>query len=187
MGDTYQGDVGPFIGLSSSFPGQVFDVGNVFTPIGSSFTLDKIELAVNLISGLNELDVQLASDVGGRPGTVIEAFHLSNNMGPFPQVNPPLVVNSGLHPILNEGVPYWIVGSATSETLAIWNENSISQIGLTAQRANGGPWQLFNFLEGAFRVSGTIVPEPSSLMLGTIGTFVLLAFAWHRHARQAAA
>src|SRR6266508_2429144 len=178
-GDTYQDVNGPFIG---GFTGITFDTGHAFTPRGSSFSLDGIELAANLISGPNELDVWLTSDAGGVPGIIIESWHLSGEMGPYPLINPALGVRSISHPVLLEDVEDLVVGLATSYTLAIWNENSICQFGAIAQRADGGPWNRFFFLEGAFRVTGTpvIVPEPSTLFLLVVGAVSTGAFGRRR-------
>src|SRR5260370_35091783 len=60
-----------------------FDLAMGFTP-SSSYTLDDIALAVELISGANQLDVWLSSDSGGLgPGAVLGSFHFANAMVPY--------------------------------------------------------------------------------------------------------
>jgi hypothetical protein len=93
--------------LAHGIGGPHIDTAVAFAPIGSSFTLDRIELAVNLLSGLNVLDVALTTSVGGFPGAVLETFHFVDAMGPFGLLNPPLIADSVLHSILSEGTQYW--------------------------------------------------------------------------------
>src|SRR5262249_48593365 len=68
-GDTYQTGVGWTLGL----PGTYQDVGNRFTPAGTSYTLDTIALALGYVTGTNAVDVALMTDAGGLPGLVIES------------------------------------------------------------------------------------------------------------------
>ena len=154
-----------------------------FTPTGNSFTLDRIEVAIALAEGPNELDLLLAADFAGRPGVpgvVIEAFHFSNAMGPFGQNNPPLAADSVLRPLLVEGTRYWIVASVGPPTFAAWNFNSTGDVGPYA-RFQAGEWLPVNGTRGAYRVSGTVViPEPATLPLLGVGCLGLLVYSWRR-------
>ncbi len=162
-GDTYTTGTGWTLGSDLDW-----DQGDAFTPVGGSYTLDTIELAVGLVSGTNELDVWLMNDSGGVPGAIIEAFHFSGAMGSFGGPIPLLLANSVLNPVLSEGVQYWLIANNTTSDWAAWNWNSTGDIGPHAQRTGLGAWSSPDNTRGAFRITGTpvvAVPEPSTLLL----------------------
>ena len=172
-GDSYSVGAGYTIGLSP----DMFVQGDAFTP-GSTVTLGKIELAVGLVSGSNELDVWLMSDAVGQPDAIIESFHFSGAMGAFGNLNPLLSANSTLHPVLTGGTQYWLIASAPEAgTWAAWNENTIGALGLHAERSSAGPsWDVHpDQTLGVFRVSSleTGIPEPGTLYLLVSGLALL--------------
>lgn len=180
-GDSYDVNRGVTIGLAGGIGGPHIDTAVAFAPIGNSFTLDGIELAINLGSGLNLLDVALTTSVGGFPGAVLETFRFVNAMGPLGFLNPPLIADSVLHSLLSEGTQYWVVASAPDlSTSAAWNLNTTSDPGPQAQREDSGPWFLVSPPRGAFRVSGTAIPEPSTFTLLGLGVLGLLGYALRR-------
>jgi hypothetical protein len=169
-GDSYDVNHGATTGLAGGIGGLHIDTAVVFAPVGRDFTLDRIELAIDLGSGPNLLDVALTTSVGGLPGASIETFHFANAMGPFGFLNPPLIADSILHSVLSEGTQYWLVASAPDlRTSAAWNWNSTGDLGSDAQRQDGGPWFLVTQPHGAFRVNATVIPEPSTLTLLSLG------------------
>jgi len=164
IGDTYQTDVGFTLSVGAPI-GADIDQGDAFTPVGNNFMLDRIELAAGLISGPNRLDVWLMSNAAGVPGAIIEAFQFSDAMGTLGDANPLLAANSALRPVLNAGTQYWLIASMTGPNAwAAWNESSTGSLIPHASRSDQGPWFVTS-ANGAFRVSGTAVPEPSSLLL----------------------
>lgn len=188
-GDTYDKETGWGIG-NDALEGQPFSNQTVYTGFavaGSGrFSLDRLTLAISLILGDNTLDVALYSDSDGEPGTVLETFHLSGAMGAFGKLNPPLVLDSSLHPLLDAGRRYWVGASSPTTTLAAWNDNSIGDVD-TMAFLNAGitPLSVSTETRGALRVSGTLVPEPSSLI--TSGTAGILIGIFATYRRQAGA
>jgi hypothetical protein len=139
------------------------DLGFGFTPTGGEYRLRRIELAIGLVDGPNELDVWLMEDQAGKPGAPIEAFRFSNAMGPFGVDDPLLAAESVQQPILKAGTRYWLVASLPfADAMAGWHDNSIGDAGPRAHRINGGDWQISTQTRGAFRVVGA--PAASSPM-----------------------
>ena len=54
--------------------------GNAFTVGATSMNLSEIEVAAGIVSGTNQLTIDLDADSGGTPGAVIESFTINNAM-----------------------------------------------------------------------------------------------------------
>lgn len=173
-----------FIGWTEGFASPPSIQGMGFTP-GVSAHLASIEVAINLVSGPNELILKLMSDDGGKPGSVIEEWTVSEQMGSFGDAYPTFTVASVLTPHLSAGTLYWVVPFVASETHAAWNWNSVDDVGSHAFSADGGTtWSVTDSTRGAFRVlggqggGGPEVPEPGTLAMlvgaGVGGSLILL-------------
>lgn len=184
LADTYFAGIGWTISLDGLFDGTSFSQGDQFTPAGE-YTLDRVELAAGLVAGPNELDVRLHADDGGAPGSLLEAWHFSDALGPFGNANPVLGADSSLHPVLLPGTPYWLIAAGShSGTHAAWNFNSVGASGPHALQSGGGAWSSSSDPFGAFRIHGTpadpgdpghgpIIPEPSTWLLLGLGAAAL--------------
>lgn len=165
--DAYNTSTGLSIG---GVPGIFPDIDSTcqfMIAMTTPYFLDKIELAVGLSLGTNELDVWLMSDEEGEPGAIIEEFNFNGEMGPLGSDNPLLVANSEHHPVLYPGTPYWLVVSApVAGTSAGWNLSEPPINGTVAQRENLDPWSIYlNEQLGAFRITGSLTTPFDEILL----------------------
>jgi len=179
-GDTYDTGAGWAVTGPSSILGSGFnyEAAMRFVP-NEKYSFVSADLAVSLDSGTNSLDVTLAADNSGAPGAAIETFQLNNDMGTFGVANAPLEADSVTHPILDSGVTYWLVASATGDTYAIWNDSLSDTSGGSGNAGTGWSFQSGN-PTAAFSITGaalTPVPEPGSIAL--FGTGMLAAIGFH--------
>jgi hypothetical protein len=153
----------------------VFVPAMSFQVTGGSFRLAQVELALNYAlgpdAGPNVAQAILADDAGGAPGATLESFTFSG-MGRFRAANPLMVGDSVLGPTLLDGHRYWIEALAPfRESQVGWGANVTGMLG-GSYALDGGPWNpVSNVPSGAFRVSGTPIPEPSPglLLLAGLG------------------
>lgn len=169
------------VGTFPNDPLEHFTPGDAFTTaLTTDFTLDRVELAVGLISGnVNSLIVSLYSDQNGSPGSLLESFWLDNQMGPFGQDHALLVADSVLHPILTAGSSYWLLATTADPTTAAgWYFNHTLDTGPVGTRVNNDPFCCIrNDLRDAFAVLGTptqATPEPSTAWTVAAGVSFLL-------------
>ena len=181
-GDTF--DLANSFGVTS--PAFVkSDVAAKFTP-SASFTFDYVRVAASLVfGGGTELDIALASDDSGHPGTILESFALTLTSSPTI-----LTGTSSLHSPLAAGTPYWIVATVpvNPPEFAGWSDNAIGAKGLVAGRPSSGVWFVnVNATMPAFDVGGTTVaavPEPASWLLVSVGALALRAKRQRRQGQQ---
>ncbi|MCK5506187.1 MAG: PEP-CTERM sorting domain-containing protein [Thermodesulfovibrionia bacterium] len=168
-GDAYN-ETSAWIIRGDNYTNNNFDEAFAFTPLTYDYTLDTIELAVGIAGGVNELDVWLMSDTGGQPGSIIESFNFNNQMANAYDGGSILLANSTLNPVLSAGTQYWLAADAPqSDSNIRWFTNSTSDFGPIASRLNLDPWNTSTGIRSAFRISGTVVPEPVSTILFVTG------------------
>jgi hypothetical protein len=146
--------------------------GIAFTPIGQSYTLDSLELPLQLSSGPNVADVFVTGDVGGLPSGILESFHLS---GTLPVGSAALVtLDSTSHPLLSAGVQYWVVAAGGPSTFAMWNQNELQEMGpnVSGPTLTSLVRDSNTNVREALLVSGTAVPEPGTQ--GLVGVLLIL-------------
>ena len=120
-GDTFV--VGVAIGLIP-FTGAYNYVGVGFKA-KQNYTFEGTELAINLVSGPNELYVYLMSDLNGLPDMVLESFTLTDKMSTDPATGV-VKIASVEHPQLEAGHNYWVVAVGGTATFANWMQNTHS-------------------------------------------------------------
>jgi hypothetical protein len=88
-----------------------------------------------------------------------------------------------VQPILTAGTQYWLIASTPGpDEVAAWNFNNIGDLGPIAFRTNLGAWTVGqDALRDAFRINGTVIPEPTSalLLLAGLGG---IGFYWRTRA-----
>lgn len=137
------------------------DTAMAFTPQGSRYVLEMIDLAVSLKDGVNVLDVWIMQDNDNMPGEIIETIRLDNAMPDYPGVHPPVTALSQVKPVLNAGTQYWIglstPGPDDSDIAWHLNANGPASRGVQRQLVNGdGEWVYYGPSQCAFRVWGTL-------------------------------
>ena len=155
--------------------GQDLDWALAFTPTADA-VLDSIEIALSAVSDANEVDIFLRTDDAGRPGALLEGFHLSGALVPTGSIQ---TFASAVMPLLSSGVQYWIemsAGIAGTATVAStgWN-SSTGAASPRAEQLDEGLWASSGNFSYAYRVNGTLVdvPEPGSTVLLGIGLAIL--------------
>ncbi len=208
-------DTGPAIAPAASAQATVFapivDVYRSavqFTVSGGNYTLDSMSLAIQKSDGSPDLlRIRLLTDSAGAPGSTLET--LSENQAIWPTVAPisATTLLSTLHPLLSNGVSYWIVAELsgpTEDAFYSWKFNTTGT--KTGHRTDvesttfgsppTDPWGSAFQQNIAFSVSGTLnapppppppsVPEPGTLTLAGLGACGLIARALRRRRHPAA-
>jgi hypothetical protein len=144
-----------------------FAIAESFTPT-SDFLFSSAELPLVWFSGPNEFTIDLMSDAGGHPGTVLESFSLTN----APPNTSPAVESfvSTTHTPLAAGATYWVVAIPGARDAAGFRLANTTGAGGFSRTGNDGmTWSTDPQASPALEVDGTPapvpVPEPSSLVL----------------------
>jgi hypothetical protein len=170
-GDAYLADTGWSVANDGPFGADIDEAVRISISGGDS-SLDSVEMGIGHLFGPNILFIDLLTDEGGGPGTVIESTTIED-VGTFGQQNPPEVAVFSGTTILESGESYWISASTVSDTDAwfAWNYNIVEDRGIRAWRQDLGQWNVFSGdPRGTFRVNGTPLPAPGMIaVLGLAG------------------
>jgi uncharacterized protein (TIGR03437 family) len=117
-------------------------------------------------SGTNAVFIALRSDLGGKPGAVLESMNLVNVLTKsvttvgFP---------STLGPVLSGGGTYWLTAEMTSPSTStsVWYTPSPVDQGPAASSLNGGPWTVSTLDRGAFRILASPIAKAGATPLPT--------------------
>ncbi len=141
-----------------------------FTVPGSlAVRLESLQVVVRQVDASpNRMDFHIRSDSMGLPGGILETisfFNVSSQVGG--EIRQEL---SQARPILQASANYWLSASTPSgvnEGTILWQfQPATSTAGTLTRRVNSGPWINPGTTTsiGVFRLMGTPVPEPSSLL-----------------------
>ncbi len=187
-GDSYNGMVGLTVGFPISGANYYAEAG-AFTP-ASTVSFDEVDLAVTWPGAGrgSAILVQLRTDNSGLPGSVLEAFTFSNlPVSGTVSSGDLLEGESVLHPELFAGAQYWVAVVPNGDDIFdSWNDSLPAVLGPQSSSTNGGlTWPTpTDHTQGAFRVDGSPVPEPSTLALLAAGALGLLGYGWRRRAAR---
>ena len=185
--DSYDGGSGRSINWVVESPGSGLNMGlgtaARFQVSGGTYSLSSITLAMGniYIGGTNKLAVSIRADNGGLPtGSLLETvvIHPTNLITDYLVVTYP----SSLEPVMAGGLNYWLVVEPADLNLVDGNNNGAfdwywsGTLGFAGNRQfnftteGWYDWQVFpNTLVPAFRIEGTVVPEPSMVSLAALG------------------
>lgn len=155
-----------------------------FSVSGKDYSFASLTLALGNFSGTNNLKISIVQDNSGTPtGPVVEvlATHPSNIVSHEMLVT----YDSLLNPVLSNGRSYWLVAEpevvdAGSTANNAWFGWYAGQAGGTVylqdfnfSQSSWNPWLAYlNEILPAFRIEGTLVPEPSSVGLLILGACI---------------
>ncbi|MBS1728229.1 MAG: PEP-CTERM sorting domain-containing protein [Armatimonadetes bacterium] len=144
-------------------------MGRAFTSPGT-YTLTEIDIALFATHAASNLRVNLCSDGGGMPGSVMESFLVTTTPDPTKYF-----LNSVTNPVLTAGTYFITVTPDTSDDGGAWCQtNDGHTADLTFSTDSGASWNNFNDTDGAVTVFGSPVPEPASFAVLGLGALALV-------------
>ncbi len=171
-------------------------VSNLIDAYASPFTpatdtqFGSAEVAFSHGTNTNSYLLELMQDDAGAPGVVIESIPFTGESTPSITV-----VNSILTPALTGGDQYWVGIRRVGSAVGLWYLNDTGDSSDVASlSAATGTWTVFTgtaITQHAFRVNDspvgeTVIPEPSTFALLSIGALALVGYGCRRKRRKAA-
>lgn len=156
-------------------------VGVQFTP-ESDVSIELVELALTRFNVDSALSVSIALDEGGLPGTTVATLVDGSFIGQGIMHWTP---SGALE--LGGGTPYWLVARASFLDV-LWHfsdpaepaNSDLACAGIACNNPGPGAWGLIAGTRPAFRINGTVIPEPSA---GTLLGFGIALLALRTAAR----
>jgi hypothetical protein len=151
-----------------------------FTPNKSENVADAVLAMGNYAGNNSAVNVFLESDNGGQPGSILASFSQQGTIPPFSSGGGLVTYGNCTGACgVNTSTQYWIVAQETDPaTEQVWMWAYQDQTGTGAFNQLGsatGPWNVFDSTIDGFRVDGSSVPEPGTLVM--LGSGVLAVAA----------
>jgi hypothetical protein len=165
-------------GPNSTVAPPPFIQAMAFTPPQGTYKLTQLHVALQWVSGTNDLVLELRTDSGGQPGAKITSWELTALplFGSTSNTVQTINVENGI--TVQGGIQYWLVPIAAQDEWAAWNRNSTSTVGTGSLSTDqGATWSSGDFdPNGAFDVRGlraaaapTLSPVALMLLAGVLG------------------
>lgn len=170
-GDGYDATTGLTLGGGSFNATPGLTQAARFSP-SLSLPLFSVDFAAGLIVGTNTVLISLRADSAGQPGSTLEIWTVTGQMGDFGLDNPIISVNSVARPPLSAGTNYWLTLSVPNllDDWSAWNQ-ATSATGTVAFQEGTGNWSVLSSTAlPAFRINAEEeIPEPSTWLLVLMG------------------
>jgi len=155
-GTVYNCCAGWSVSGSSSANTDQFWNANAFTPAADA-EITRIDVAIGNLSGTNGVTLQLATDSGGVPGTVLRTWHLTG----LPAFGTCCTLDTtGTAVFVHQSQQYWLVAlPAAGDTYDAWNVAPTDGTGPVKSNEAGTGWVTFGSTQGAFDVIGIACPS----------------------------
>ncbi len=173
-GDSFNSSSAWILSGPTAAIGTVFQVAASFVP-ASDVYLDSIEVALRNVAGGDSVNVRITEDDSGLP----DPTFLDEETVLAPDATEIVTANFSGSLQLSAGSTYWVWLFAPGDGDSSWHENDQGLLGL-AQSITSDATPAFSYQDGegyltpAFRVNGTLVPEPSSSALLLLASLTLL-------------
>ena len=172
-GDSFNSSSGTSLGYVGGAIDSVFVQGMSFQVTEHDYYLDSVDVALSSFRGSDSVLLSVLMDNGGMPGAFLGSAVVTA------PVRPARVVFAEMSGsvVLQGGNQYWLVGETIGGGVNDWWRSEPAVTGLRAYTRDGGAWQDYPATLAAFRINGTIVPEPMTLIsfggvVGGIGAYL---------------
>jgi hypothetical protein len=154
------------LGLAFSFQAPAYDT-----------YLTSINMAVTFISGESTIEVGIAADNGGVPGTILEMQTLNLQAIPDPDssgnfLSEIVTFTPNITDLFFQNQKYWVIAEGDGFSELRWDYNLLDG-GVNGELArlalDAATWTSSANTQGAFDVQANIVPEPGTIVLLSAG------------------
>lgn len=159
-----------------------------FTMPGTAYTLDSVVLRLGNFESADTLLLEIRNDAGGNPGsTVLATFTSPTGQGAstLDYTFTPTTTFT-----LSSSTNYWLVAAVSNGSVA-WRANNpgiaptgvATYNGIKSTNNNGTSWASSTTIN-SFSITGTAVPEPSTVILSGLAVSAIAATSYFRRRKS---